>query len=141
MGDYTQSKSGIGSVYPVNAIADSWGHCEPLITPDQLKARHLFGIPLVSWAIDPITKQRQVMTDAILKDTIDRAVGIAELELRIDIMPRQYQKKHAFDRMAYASLGYLMLPDRPVQSLETLTITGANNYDLYSVPPDWVEVA
>lgn len=141
MGDYTYSKPGIGAVYPINAIGDSWGHMEPLITPDQLKARHLFGIPLVSHSVDPITKQRQVMTDPILKDVIERMVGNAELDLQIDIMPRQYKKKHPFDRQAFASLGYMMLENRPVQSLEALTITASNNQDLYGIPPDWVEVA
>ena len=119
MADYSNSKSGIGAVWPVNAIEDSWGHIEPLITPDMLKARHLFGIPLVSHAKDPLTQQRQVMTDPILKDLIDRAAGMAELELKIDIFPRVYQKKLAFDRQAYASLGYMMLPDHPIQSLDS----------------------
>jgi hypothetical protein len=139
--DYSHSKEGIGAVWPVNAVEDSWGHLEPLLSPDQLKARHLFGIPLVSYAKDPVTGQRQVMTDPILKDLIDRSVGEAELELRLDIMPRQYSKKLPFDRQAYASLGYMMLPDHPVQSLDKLAVTASNGADLYNVPPDWVETA
>ena len=141
MADYTNSKEGIGAVWPVNAVEDSWGHLEPLITPELLKARHLFGIPLVSYAKDPDTGQRQRMTDPILKDLIDRSVGEAELELRLEIMPRQYSKKLPFDRQAYASLGYMMLPDHPVQSLDKLAVTASNGSDLYLVPPDWVETA
>jgi len=139
--DYTYSKDGIGAVWPVNATEDAWGHLEPLLSPDMLKARHLFGIPLVSHAKDPITGQRQVMTDPILKDLIDRAVGIAELELRLDIMPRQYTEKLPFDRQAYASLGYMMLPHHPVKSLDKLAVVASNGSDLYAVPPDWVETA
>jgi hypothetical protein len=141
MADYTNSKEGIGAVWPVNAVEDSWGHLEPLITPELLKARHLFGIPLVSYMKDPDTGQRQRMTDPILKDLIDRSVGMAELELRLEIMPRQYSKKLPFDRQAYASLGYMMLPDHPVQSLDKLAVTASNGDDLYNVPPDWVETA
>lgn len=141
MADYTNSKAPTGAVYPIQAIADSWGHIEPLITPDQLKARHLFGIPLVSRMADPITGQRQRMTDPLLKDTIDRAVAIAEAETHLIIMPRQFQEKLPFDRNQYASLGYLMLPQHPVSSLEKFAVTASNGADLYIVPPDWVEVA
>jgi hypothetical protein len=141
MADYIDSKPGMGEVWPINAVEDSWGHLEPLLSPDMLKARHLFGIPLVSYMKDPITQQRQVMTDPILKDLIDRAVGIVELELRLDIMPRQYNKKFPFDRQAYASLGYMMLPDHPIQSLDFLGVVASDGNTLYHVPPTWVETA
>lgn len=141
MADYTYSKSGIGAVYPINAVEDSWGHAEPLITPEQLKARHLFGIPLVSYQVDPLTGQRQRMTDPILKDLIDRSVALAETDTHIEIMPRVHREKMPFDRHQYASLGYMMLPVHPVQSLDKLSVTASNGEDLYIVPPDWVEVA
>jgi hypothetical protein len=141
MADYSESKSGIGAVYPINAIEDSWGHLEPLITPDQLKVRHLFGIPLISYQMDPVTRERQRMTDPILKDLIDRAVSLAETETHIEIMPRRHREKFPFDRQAYASLGYTMLPVHPVQSLDRLAVTASNGADLYVVPPDWVETA
>jgi hypothetical protein len=141
MADYTTSKSGIGEVYPINAIADSWGHADSLLTPDQLKTRHLFGIPLVSYQVDPLTGARQRMTDPILKDLIDRAVALAEAETHIEIMPRVHREKFPFDRQAHAALGYMMLPIHPVQSLERLAVTASNGDDLYLVPPTWVETA
>lgn len=139
--DYTNSKEGIGAVYPINAIADSWGHLEPLITPAQLKQRHLWGIPLVSYQADPITHERQRMTDPLLKDVIDRAVALAESETQLDIMPRIRREKHPFDRQAYAALGYMMLPHHPVKSLDKLAVVASNGSDLYLVPPQWVETA
>jgi hypothetical protein len=141
MADYTQSKPGIGAVYPINALEDSWGHLDPLISPEQLKARHLFGIPLVSYQADPITGQRQRMTDPLLKDTIDRAVALAEAETHLEIMPRVHREKFPFDRQAHAALGYMMLPIHPVQSLEKFAVTASNGADLYLVPPDWIETA
>jgi hypothetical protein len=141
MADYTHSKDGIGAVWPVNASEDSWGHLEPLICPDTFKSWYLFGLPLVSFARDPITGKHQIMTDPILKELIDRNVAVSELELRLDIMPRQYTKKLPFDRQAYASLGYMMLPDHPIQSLDKLAVVASNGADLYNVPPDWVETA
>lgn len=141
MSDYTDSKSGIGAVFIDGAIDDQWQRVEPLIKPEQLRIRHLFGIPLVSNIIDPITKRAAVMTDDILKDYIDRAVSVCEMESGIDIFPTRLREKHAFDRAEFNSFGYLKVNRRPVQSLDKLTITPANNVDIYEVPLEWVEVA
>jgi hypothetical protein len=140
MADYTNSKFGIGAVYPINCI-DGYSGGEPLISPTLLKMRHLFGIPLVSSMIDPITKQRQVMTDPILEDFIQRAISIAELELKIDITPKKYRDKEPFDRNLYESFMYFSLTHRPVTSVDKISITPANMEDAYSLPPDWVETA
>jgi hypothetical protein len=136
-----REKGGLGAVYPIGATADSWGILEPLIDPSLLKMRHLFGIPLMSYAIDPMTGKRQVFTDAILEDSIKRAVAVVEAETHINIMPKTFRKKFPFDRQAYASLGYLMLPDKPVISLLKFAVTASNGSDLYIVPPDWIETA
>lgn len=138
---YQFSKQPDGATYPLGAIASAWGDVEPLITPDQLKARHLFGIPLYSYQKDPITGKRQAMTDPILRDVINRAVAVAEVETHLEIMPRLHREKMPFDRQQYAALGYMMLPTHPVRSLEKLSVTASNGSDLYLVPPDWVEVA
>lgn len=136
-----REKVGLGAVYPLGATADSWGILEPLIDPALLKMRHLFGIPLVSFMVDPVTGKRQVFTDAILEDAIKRAVAVVETETHINIMPKTFRKKFPFDRQAYASLGYLMLPDKPVISLLKFAVVAANGSDLYLVPPDWIETA
>lgn len=139
MADYTTSKAGGGATYPLQVIEGCWGHVEPMITPTQLRIRHLFGIPLVSNMVDPITGQRQVMTDPILQDMINRAVSMAETEAHLDITPKQRKEKQAFDRQAYQSLGFVMLESRPVVSIERFTVNGSNQQDLFVVPPDWVE--
>jgi hypothetical protein len=141
MSDYTNSKPGIGAVYPINCIGSTWGQVEPLITPALLKMRHLFGIPLVSAMIDPVSRTRQVMTDPILEDSIERAVSIVELDCKIDIFPKQYRDKEPFDRNLYESFMYFSLGHRPVMSIDKISITPANQEDAYTLPPDWVETA
>lgn len=136
-----REKETLGAVYPVGATADSWGILEPLLDPSLLKMRHLFGIPLVSFAVDPMTGKRQVFTDAIIEDAIKRAVAVVETETHLNLMPKTFRKKFPFDRQAYASLGYLMLPDRPVISLLKFAVTASNGSDLYVVPPDWIETS
>jgi hypothetical protein len=141
MAIYTGSKSGIGNVYPENAIDAEFSRVEPIITPDQLKSRHLFGIPLVSRMKDPVSGKHQVMTAEVLNDIIVGAINQAERECRIDISPVKRRLKLPFDRQAYESYGYLRLPNRPVTSLDKVSITPSNGQDVFVMPLDWVETA
>jgi hypothetical protein len=141
MADYTNSKSGPGVVFPDNAVETSWNRVEPLVKPEQVKSRHLFGIPLVSAMKDPLTGKAQVYTDDLIRDTIDRAVGLAETETGLDIFPIRNKEKQPFDRNEYQSFGYMRLERRPVASVEVLSITPPNGNNLYSVPLEWIETA
>lgn len=141
MADYTNSRSGIGSPYPENAIETARQQVEPLITPDQLKSRHLFGVPLVSAQKDPLTGKQQVMTDDMLADYIEGAVSQAELELKIDIFPVKRREKQPFDINLYNSFGYFQLNHRPCTSVDKLSVTPSNQQDVYVVPNDWIEGA
>lgn len=141
MADYTLSKPGIGAVYPINCIEDTFGAVEPLITPPILKMRHLFGIPLVSGMVDPDTGKRQRMTDPIIEDVIERAVSMAELELRINIFPRKFREKAPFDMNLYNSFMFFTLPQRPVMSVDKVSVNPANMQDAYTMDPQWLETA
>jgi hypothetical protein len=140
-GDYSNSKPGVGAQYPINATGSVWERLEPLLTPAQLRRQHLFGIPLVSGMKDPITGRADRLTDDDLVMYIDTAVGLAETELSMNIMPTQLKEKHAWDRNEYDSFGYMRLHQRPCASIESFTVNLANNDDIYMVPPDWVETA
>ncbi len=139
MADYTKSKSGPGRQFPDNATQSSWGRVEPLVTPEQVRNRHLFGIPLVSAMKDPLTGKPQVYTDDMIRDTIDRAVAMCETATGLDIFPVQSMEKHPFDRNEYESFGYFRLERRPVTSVEALDIVPPNGQALYSVPLEWIE--
>lgn len=139
MADYTNSKPG-PTVYPENAKETEHSRLEPILGPEELKNRHLWGIPLVSQMIDPATGRNYVMTPEMVQDIIEGAVNQAETELNIDIWPVRRAEKQAFDRNTYESFGYMQLEKRPVSSLDKISVTPANGIDVYSVPLEWVEV-
>jgi hypothetical protein len=138
---YATSKFTLGQIVPENAIASAYGRLEPLITAEQLRVRHLFGVPLVSRTKDPITGKPMIMTDEILKDVILRAVSLTEAEGGFDIFPVKYREKTAFDRNAFDSFGYMELKRRPVSSVDRLSVTPSNQVDVYVVPQEWVEAS
>lgn len=139
--DLTNAKIPPGAILPENAIADSRFTLEPLMTVQQLTTRYLFGIPLVSPYIDPVSKKRPVMEPAMIQDIINGAVSLAETDLKIDIFPVLRKEKDAFDINLYNSLGYFMLPHRPCSALIKLSVTPSNEQDVYVVPLQWVEGA
>ncbi|MBA3351556.1 MAG: hypothetical protein H0U23_03870 [Blastocatellia bacterium] len=140
MAIFTDSKPGIGEVFPAGAIDQTWRRTEPLLTVEKLVSRHLFGIPLVSGVKDPFTGRPQVMTPDMLTDYIDRAVSEVEFETGATIFPTQFEERMPFDRCEYASHGYMRLLKRPVASIELLTISPSNNGDVFAVPTEWIDV-
>lgn len=148
MGDFTNSK-GLppdlqgqeAHVFPENATESAWKRVEPLVTPEQLITRYLFGIPLVSRAIDPVTRKPMRMTPDMIKDYIVQAVSEAETELGLDIFPCKYAEKKPFDRAEYQAFGYFQLDHRPINTLVTLQVVPSNNSSVYVIPNEWVETA
>jgi hypothetical protein len=141
MADYTNSRTGPGRVHPDNAVESTWRRVEPLITPEQVRLRHLFGIPLVSAMKDPLTGKAMVYTDDLIRDTIERAVGLVEADTGLDIFPLQTKEKQPFQQQDYASFSYMRLQRRPVASVEELAIVPPNGQSLYTVPTEWIEMA
>jgi hypothetical protein len=139
--DYTKTKAPPGANYLVNQKDQQiFSRCEPLLTPEQLRSRHLFGIPLVSQIRDPFTNKPFVMTDEILKDYITRAVNEAELETGLVIFPVQFDERHPWDVFAFNQFNYMRVEQRPVISVERLTIAMSNHSDVYVVDNNWIEV-
>lgn len=141
MANYDLSKSGPGREFPDDGVQNSWQSVEPLVTPVKVRTRFLFGIPLVSAMKDPVTNKNQVYTDDILRDTIDRAVALAEAETGLTIFPLQVKEKQPFDRQEYESFGYMRTKRRPVASVEELAIVPPSGTNIYNVPLEWVETA
>jgi hypothetical protein len=140
MADYTLSSSGLGSMAQENQIDSDWTDLQPLITPDELKDLHLFGIPLVSAIRDPITSKPAVMTPPLIKKYINEAVMLAEEETKLAILPRQVLEKAAFDRAEYDSFGYFQLRQRPVASIQSLQVVPSNEMPVFDMPLDWIDM-
>lgn len=142
-GDMTNTKASLGSTFPANAInATPFSRMEPLITPEQLRNRFLFGLPLYSNQKDPVTGKRAQITDEMLRDDfIVRAVNMAESMCHVDIMPVQRFEKHPFDKAHYEAFGFFLTEHKPVLSLQQLAIVPSNNIVVYVVPLAWVETS
>jgi len=139
--DYSGSKVGPGATFPEVALDTARVRLEPMLKPEQLRERFLFGIPLVSRIKDPITGKFQVFTEEMLSDIIDGAVETAEQETKIDIFPVKRREKHPFDRNHYESFGYFQVEHRPITSIDKLSVTPSNAIDIFTVPQEWIEAA
>jgi hypothetical protein len=139
MADYTDSKDAIGASLPLNAVEQSWERVEPLITPEQLVKRHLFGIPLASAMKNAQTGRPDLMDPETIKEFISQAVSLVEMEVGIDIFQNQYQEKHAFDKAEYDNFGYFKLRHRPVSSVQSLEVVPSNQQAVFAVPLEWID--
>lgn len=138
--DYTDSKIRTASPLPEEAIdGQEWTRYEPVLTVQQLKERFLFGIPLYSRIVDPITKKPQKLTDEMLKDQIMRAITKVETKAHIDVFPVKRREAHDFDRSHMDAYGYFQTKHKPVYSVDKLEIKPGNTLNLYEVPNEWVD--
>lgn len=126
-------------MFPAGGIATTWNRTEPLITPEKLRTKHLFGIPLVSALKDPTTGRAMVMTPDLLQDYIDQAVATAELDTGLTVMPTQFDHSMPWDRCDYDSFGFFRLKNRPIASIESIVVNFANNGNIYVIPLEWVD--
>lgn len=135
----TGGKDTLGGQVP-NGVNDSiWNQVEPLIVPEKLVRRFLFGIPLSSGIINPITKKPDVMTPDDLVDYIDRAVTEVDTLCHIDIMPTQIIEKHPMDPQEFKSLGYLRLRHRPIASIQAVQMVTSNDDVIFNFDMTWIE--
>lgn len=141
MTDFTNSRYPIGSQYPTGAIdAQETSRVEAILTPERLRERFLFGIPLVSFFPHPITGVRQEMTDESLKDHINRAVNQAELDLGIVIFPVSFAERQPYDQNFWRKHAYSKVKKRPVYSVESFMFKAANGAELLRISSDWIDM-
>lgn len=140
MTDFTNAKTG-PNLYPENSVDADYQRNEPMISPEQLVRRFLWGIDLSSQMKDPFTGKPVRWTPDMVKDIIDSAIQTAEAELGIFIRPVTFREKYPFDRFAYASYGYFNVRQRPVSKVVSVAVTPPNGEDVYVMPLEWVELA
>lgn len=119
----------------------AFGRTDNIVTPEQLKSRFLFGIPLVAAFPDPITKKRRVYTDTEIVDTIGRACGRVEalVGAGFHITPVKVTRRLPFDRAEYRALGFFRVPDAPILRLYSLKVQTADSNSVYDVPLNWLD--
>jgi len=132
----TDDKAAIGSAFPEFASGTTQTtRVEPLLTPAMLRRRFFNGMPLVS----PL--DGKAYTDADLKDYILGAVGQVELDAQVDVTPVQRTYKLPFDRHLYQAWVHLEVPNKPILSVQELTITTADGMQVFKMPNIWIEGA
>lgn len=141
MADLTSSKEPLGGIYLEGQLEAVFGRLEPIVTPELLVQRHLWGINLTSSQIDPLTNQPYKLTTAMLQDYIVGAISEAEAELGLVLMPTQIKEKKHYHRRDYQSWGYFQLGNKPISSLQSMKITFADGTEAYQFPNEWIEAA
>lgn len=139
MASFENSEPGLGGTGEDGVVESEWLDSVPLITPNQLRSRMLNGIPLVSGWVDPDTRKRHRMDNDEIKDFIIEAASLAQTESGLNIFPKIYKEKHAFDKPAYESYGYMQLRHRPIASVEALKIVPSNGLAIFTVPKSWID--
>jgi len=150
--DGTQgSKKAIGATWPEKAIAAAPGlrRIEPMLTPSVFKRRFLFGIPLTA----PLTQESLSLED--MKDYIQRAANLFELETKVSVFPIVKRFRLPFDPNMYSQFIYMEIPEKPVQQVINMSIASASYVDtgernensryprgaeIYTIPPEWIEM-
>lgn len=123
---------GVGTNDDVSRFTD-------LPTPETMKARTLFGIPLRSYLTG------QEVTDETLQYYID--VSISELEHSLDmyISPVEFDERHDYNReMQFWSFGYMKVDHSPINFVKKFELTFnngvVNGAVLVDVPLEFIHV-
>jgi hypothetical protein len=138
--DFTNAKSG-PKLYPATGTEAEYNRMEPLISPEQLVRRFLWGIDLSSQMKDPFTGKPVRWTPEMVKDIIDGAMQTVELETGAWLRPVVFKEKHPFDRFAYKSYGFFQLRNTPASKIVSVGVVPPNGEAVYSMPLEWVETA
>ncbi len=134
--DFTEngSKTSGVSVYPVHGAqtSDLLTRSEPLLNAEKFKRLFLLGIPLKFHNGDEFTYQD-------MTEKINWAINEAELMLGVTITREAFRHKVAFDYNLYKSYIHIMAEKGPIISLERLAIVSADNNNIFTIPPTWIE--
>lgn len=130
----TGAKTSGTAIYPVHMKQSSslLTRCEPLLDADKFQRMFLKGIPLKFPNGDQITPQDMV-------EKLNWAMNETELLLGCTILREAFEHKVAFDYNLYKSYIHIMAEKGPIVSLEQLAIVSADNNNIFTIPPTWIE--
>jgi hypothetical protein len=93
----------------------------PLPTPESMKKRTLFGIPLYSYLT------QQVVEDETIQYYIDAAMSELEHILDLYISPIEFDERHDYSRhMQFWSFGYMKVDHAPIKNVKKYELTFNN---------------
>lgn len=122
----SQSQTPTVSQFPLwetNQGTESVQRYAHMVTPDEMKRRSLFGIPLKSFMTN------EVVSDETLQDYINEAISEVEHSLDIYITPVEFQEKHDYNREFFTwSYAYIKLYHPNVISVKEVAISFSNAF-------------
>lgn len=114
---------------------------ESLPTPESMRQKSLFGLPLKSFLTG------EVVTDETLQRYINEAISQVEHELDLYITPTVFEERHDYNReLQFWSFGYLKVNHAPVLSVEKYELSFNNgmgvpgSVPLVSIPLEFIHV-
>jgi hypothetical protein len=122
--------------YPVH-LAKASGllkRTESILTPAMLVSRHLKGIPLTMPNGDTYSNDD-------LKDQIVMATSEAEDLCGFTFSREQYSNKVPFDRNLARQYLHIKTQEGPILSVQALSVVSADGYNIYTIPPEWIETS
>jgi hypothetical protein len=134
--DFTGNKTFSTAIYPVHAAQTSGllKRCEPILTPEKLVSRYLKGIPLRFPNGDEFSADD-------LKDKINLAMNDAELLLKCPLFREAFKHKVPFDKSLYDAFIHVRTETGPIISVESLSITSADEAKIFQIPAQWIEAS
>jgi hypothetical protein len=103
---------------------------EPLLTPEQLKARYLFGIDLSD-------AQGNEMPTETIQHQINAAMSYIEHKLDIVIKPTTFLERYDYRAVDYSEFNFLQLKKRPAIEVTSMKAKFPANRELVNYPKEW----
>lgn len=108
-------------------------------TPDDMRRRSLFGIPLRSHFTG------EEVDDTTLQDYLDQSISEVEHELDLYITPVKFRERHDYSReMYFWSFGYIKLYHVPIITVDRYVLTFNNGMPtsppLIEIPLEYIHV-
>ena len=134
--DFTNTGSKIDGtcVYPVHAQQTSGllSRYEPMLEQEKFRRMFLKGVRLTMANGD-------VFTPEDLTEKLNWAMNEAELLLKLTITREAFKHKVPFDYALYKAYIHVRSEKGPIISLEQLAIVSADNNNIFTIPPTWIE--
>lgn len=134
--DFTNTGSKVDgtSIYPVHAaqVSDLLSRCEPMLEQEKFRRMFLKGIRLTMANGDTYTPED-------LTEKLNWAMNEVELLLNLTITREAFQHKVPFDYALYKAYIHVRTEKGPIISLERLAIVSADNNNIFTIPPTWIE--
>lgn len=135
------SKTPQASVFPYRSTEQdpTTNRYQPLPTPEDMKKRTLFGIPLRSFLTG------ELVDDATLQYYLDVAISEIEHSLDMYITPVTFRERQDYSRhLQFWSFGYLKVDHTPILNVSKFALTFNNGNDtgkvLVNIPLEFIHV-